>query len=216
MPEINDEQLVRKYLKGDEKSLEILIQQYLKPVYSFVYRYVNSVSDAEDITQEVFVRMWKNLRKPALRASTELSRMSLSKGFDPKKGKFKTWLFSIAKNASIDFFRRKKTLPFSTFSAQGGPVSGWDNETGENSIVNKLVDPAPLPDEILEQKNATQSLSSAIKKLSPKYRLVLNQHYNNDLTFREIAQSLNEPLHTIKSRYRRALIYLKKIFTEST
>jgi len=196
MPEINDEQLVRKYLKGDEKSLEILIQQYLKPVYSFVYRYVNSVSDAEDITQEVFVRMWKNLRKPAL---------SLSKGFDPKKGKFKTWLFSIAKNASIDFLRRKKTLPFSAFN----------NEAGDNILIDTLKDNSLLPDEILEQKNAAQSLSSAIKKLSPKYRLVLSRHYNDDLTFREIAQSLNEPLHTIKSRYRRALISLKKFLIES-
>ena len=188
MPEINDEQLVKKYLKGDEKSLEILIQQYLKPVYNFVYYYVNSASDAEDITQEVFVRMWKNLKR-----------------FDQQK-KFKTWLFSIAKNASIDFLRRKKTLPFSNF----------DDEKGDNILMDTLKDSSPLPDEILEQKNETQSLSSAIKKLSPKYRLVLDKHYNNDLTFREIAQSLNEPLHTIKSRYRRALIYLKKIFTEST
>ncbi|MFA6146272.1 MAG: sigma-70 family RNA polymerase sigma factor [Patescibacteria group bacterium] len=187
MPEINDEQLIKKYLKGDEKSLEILIQQYLKPVYHFVYHYVNSVSDAEDITQEVFVRMWKNIRK-----------------FDRQK-KFKTWLFSIAKNASIDFLRKKKTLPFSVFT----------DEKGNNILADTLKDNSPLPDEILEQKNAAQSLYSAIKKLSPKYRLVLGRHYNDDFTFREIAQSLNEPLHTIKSRYRRALISLKKFLIES-
>ncbi|MDD3101948.1 MAG: sigma-70 family RNA polymerase sigma factor [Patescibacteria group bacterium] len=196
MPEINDEQLVKKYLKGDEKSLEILIQQYLKPVYNFIYHYVNSASDAEDITQEVFVKMWRNLKKPAL---------SLSKGFDPEKGKLKTWLFSIAKNASIDFLRRKKTLSFSVFT----------DEKGDNIITDTLKDSSLLPDEIFEQKNATQSLFSAIKKLSPKYRLVLDKHYNDDLTFREIAQSLNEPLHTIKSRYRRALISLKKFLVES-
>ena len=84
-----EEQLVRDYLKGDENSLEILIGQYLKPIYSFIYRYVGNASEAEDITQEVFVRVWKNLKK-----------------FDQNK-KFKTWIFGIAKNASIDWLRKK-------------------------------------------------------------------------------------------------------------
>ncbi len=104
MPQ-DDRQLIYDYLKkGDEKSLEILIQRYLKPVYGFAYRYVGNVQEAEDIAQEVFVKVWKNLKKPAL---------SLSKGFDPKKGNFKAWIFTIAKNTAFDFLKKKKSLQFS-------------------------------------------------------------------------------------------------------
>jgi len=186
MQKSNDEQFIRQYLGGDEKSLEILIKQYLKPIYGFVYRYVGSAADAEDITQEVFVRMWRNLKK-----------------FDRQK-KFKTWLFSIAKNASIDFLKKKKVLPFSSF----------ENEMGDNTVINKLVDPTPLPDEIFEQKDIANMLNTAIEKLSAKYRQIIFSRYNGHFTFREIAKFLNEPLHTVKSRHRRALIILKKFLTQ--
>ena len=87
----SDEQLINNYLKGDEKSLEILIHRYLKPIYNFVYRYVNNKQEAEDVTQEVFVKTWRNLKK-----------------FKRNKS-FKTWIFSIAKNTAIDSFKKKKT-----------------------------------------------------------------------------------------------------------
>lgn len=160
----------------DEKSLEILIKQYLKPIYNFVYRYAGNAQDAEDITQDVFVKVWRNLKK-----------------FDRQKS-FKAWIFTIAKNTSIDFLKKKKTIPLSSFDT--------------------LIDPSPLPYEILEQKGMGEMLSRAINKLSPKYRTVLSLSYNKHLTFREIAESLNEPLNTVKSRYRRALIILKKFLQE--
>jgi RNA polymerase sigma-70 factor (ECF subfamily) len=86
----SDEQLVSNYLKGDKKSLEILILRYLKPIYSFVYQYVRNTTDAEDLTQEIFVKIWKNLKR------------------FKKEKKFKTWLFVIAKNACFDFLRKKE------------------------------------------------------------------------------------------------------------
>ncbi len=95
MPDRSDENLVTDYLKGDKKALEILIGRYLKPIYNFLYRYTGDVAEAEDITQEAFVRAWKNIRK-----------------FDRNK-KFKTWIFGIAKNAAIDFLRKKKPILFS-------------------------------------------------------------------------------------------------------
>ena len=92
---IEDKILIQQYLKGDEKSLEILIARYLKPIYSFVYKNVGNPSEAEDITQEVFIKIWKNIKK-----------------FDQNKN-FKPWIFQIAKNTSIDFLRKKKSIPFS-------------------------------------------------------------------------------------------------------
>ncbi len=182
----SDQQLIMDYLAGDEKSLEILIHRYLKPIYSFVYRYVGDEQEAEDVTQEVFVRAWRNLKK-----------------FDQKK-KFKTWIFSIAKNASIDFLKKKKAIPFSEF----------ENEKGQNMLVETLIDPAPLPDKLFEQSSIGEIVNAAINHLAQKYRMVLFLRYNDHFTFREIAEVLGEPLNTIKSRHRRAIILLKKLLTE--
>jgi len=199
VPEISDQKLISLYLAGDEKSLEILFNRYLKMIYSFIYRYVGDQEAAEDVAQEVFVKVWKNLKK-----------------FNPRKNRFanfklrrqknfKTWLFKIAKNASIDFLRKKKIIPFSSF----------DNEDG-NALTDTLADPAPLPDALLERQDLANLLTRALAKISFKYRAVLLLRYNNHFTFREIAESLDEPLNTIKSRHRRALIILKKILGKSS
>jgi len=187
MNNLSDEQLVHDYLKHkDEKSLKILIGRYLKPIYGFVYKYTNLLNEAEDITQEVFVKVWRNLKK-----------------FDQNKS-FKTWIFQIAKNTAIDFLRQKKNIPFSAF----------ETDEGENPLANTLIDQNPLPTEIFDQQNLAEKLTAAIDKLSEKYRQVLHLHYNNQFTFQEIAETLNEPIDTVKSRHRRALIVLKEILSQ--
>jgi len=186
--EISDKQLVSNYLKGDEKSLEILIKRYLNPIYSFVYYYINNQEEAEDITQEVFIKVWRNLKK-----------------FDRSKS-FKTWIFSIAKNTCIDNARKKqKEIPFSKF----------ENKNGKNMVSETIIDKSLLPNNILEKKDIIKLLNSKIKKLSKKYRQVLILKHNEGLTFQEISDILKEPLNTIKSRYRRALLHLKEIIIES-
>ena len=189
----SDEQLIADYLAGDEGSLEILIQRYLKPIYSFTYRRVGGGQDAEDVTQEVFMKVWRNLKR-----------------FDQQKS-FKTWIFPITKNTAIDFLKKKREIPFSEFSARGGSAFGRENEDGENMITETFADPSPLPNELLEKVGMAQMLTSAMEKLSPKYRMVLFLRYNDHFNFREIAESLGEPLNTVKSRYKRALIKLKEL-----
>jgi len=186
--EISDKQLVSNYLKGDEKSLEILIKRYLNPIYSFIYYYINNQEEAEDITQEVFIKVWRNLKK-----------------FDQSKN-FKTWIFSIAKNTCVDKTRKKqKEIPFSKF----------ENKNGKNTVLETIVDKSLLPNNILEKKETIKLLNSKIKKLSKKYRQVLILKHNEGLTFQEISNILKEPVNTIKSRYRRALLHLKEIIIES-
>jgi len=182
----SEAQLIANYLAGDEKSLEVLIESYLKPIYSFIYRYIGNEQEAEDITQEVFVKVWRNLKK-----------------FNRQKS-FKSWIFSIAKNTSIDWLKKKKDIPFSNF----------ENEEGENVLIETLTDPAPLPDKIIEQSGIVETLNTAINQLIPKYHMVLLLRYNNHFTFREIAEVLGGSLNTVKSRHRRALILLKKLLTK--
>ncbi|MFH1180786.1 MAG: sigma-70 family RNA polymerase sigma factor [bacterium] len=171
-----DEQLIADYFSGDRASLEVLIRSYLKPIYSFVFRRVGDSQEAEDITQEVFVRTWKHLKK-----------------FDKQK-KFRAWLFSIAKNASIDFLKKKKNT--------------------SAGVSEKIIDQSPGPGEIFAQKDIALRLVSAIEKLSLECREIFYLRYRNDFTFSEIAEFLGEPPNTIRSRYRRALPVLKKLLTK--
>jgi RNA polymerase sigma factor (sigma-70 family) len=180
------EKLIRAYLAGDEKSLELLFGQYLKPIYNFVCRYLGSSAEAEDITQEVFVKVWRNLKKYRYGSN------------------FKTWIFCIARNTIIDFLRKKKDKPFCNF----------ENESGENILLETLSDPAPLPPEVFEFNNLSSLLSSALDKLNPKDRLILFLHYNDHFTFREIAQTMAEPLNTVKSRHLRAISSLRKLLVQ--
>jgi len=195
MSDLNDGQLVLGYLKGDDESLVVLIKRYLKPIYNFICRYVRNGAEAEDIAQEVFLRVWKNIKK-----------------FDREK-KFKTWIFSIAKNAALDFIKKKKAMPFSDFSSKGGSAFGGTDEEGENIIENSIADTELLPSEVLERADIARILNEALEKLSPKYRAVLFLYYNENFNFREIAEILGEPIDTVKSRQRRALIMLKKLLS---
>lgn len=181
MPEEKDEKLVTKYLKGDERALEILIKRYLKPIYSFIYKRVNNFQEAEDITQEVFVRMWRNVKR-----------------FDRKKS-FRAWIFTIAKNTTIDFLRKSKIASAKKI---------------DNTFLEKLASSFNLL-EFFEKKDAANKLSLALEKLSTDCRTIFSLRYNEYLTFREIAEILKQPLNTVKSRHRRVLIQLKKLLSQN-
>jgi len=182
-----DNEIIKKYLNGDEKSLEILVGRFLKPVYSYISKYVGDKDVAEDITQDVFLKVWKNLKK-----------------FDQKRS-FKTWIFTIAKNSCIDYLRKKKTIP----------ISNFDNEKGENIVANKLRDSAPLPDELFEIKNFSTPMLKALKKLSAQSQKILYLRYKDNFKFKEIASALSEPLNTVKSRHRRAVLELRSFLPEN-
>lgn len=184
---MNDEKLVSCYLAGDKKSLEILIERHLKQIYNFIYHYVGDAPGAEDVTQDVFVKVWRKVDK-----------------FDENK-KFKTWLFSIAKNAALDFLKKKKAFSFSAF----------ENEAWENVLAETLPDAAPLPDELLARADLAKLLSEALAELPSPDRGVLLLHHYDQFTFDEAAEILGKPLNTVKSRYRRALIKLRKILIKS-
>jgi len=178
-PEITDQELIKKYLKGDEKSFEILIEKYLKLAYNFVYKNVGNPADAEDITQEVFVKVWKNLKK-----------------FDQSKT-FKPWLFQIAKNTSIDFLRKKKSIPFSRF----------ENDKGQNVLTENLSAPLPNLTEAISDK---ETIATAMGDLKEKEQNVIELRHKQGMSFKEISGILKESINTVKSRYRRSLKNMKK------
>ncbi len=182
--ERTDQQLILDFLSGDDAAFEILIKRHLKAVYNFLYRLTGGDAPlTDDLTQETFLKVWKNIRK-----------------FDGEKS-FKTWLFAIAKNSARDFWKKKKTLPFSLF----------ENSEGYNRLEEMAEDKA-LPDEILERIESTKELEEKLKKLSKKHETILLLRYKDDLSLSEIAKTLNLPYNTIKSQHQRALLALKEVF----
>ncbi len=183
MPE-RDNEIIAKILSGDEDATAGIVKVYLQPVYNFVYRFVNDRDTAEDLTQETFLKAWKNLKR-----------------FDRNK-KFKTWLFTIAKNTAFDLLKKKKEIPFSAFT----------DEEGESWIEN-IADENILPDEILVRSDLAEELEGTLEKLPPHYRAILLLHYKEDLTLHEIAEILDEPYNTVKSWHQRGLARLKEELT---
>jgi RNA polymerase sigma-70 factor, ECF subfamily len=179
----NDAQLVENYLAGDESAFSELVKKYLKPVYNFLYQVTNGdVSALDDLTQVTFLKAWKNIKK-----------------FDPNRN-FKTWIFTIARNTAYDYFKKKKTIPFASFT----------DAEGNNKLEN-ISDGEILPLELLERADAAKTLETALAKISDQYRLVLIMHYKDDLTLQEIAEILNLPYNTVKSQHQRGLQAIRQI-----
>lgn len=181
--ENEDVKLIEDFLNGQDGAFELLLKKYLKPVYNFLFQLTGNRSALDDLTQITFLKAWKNLHR-----------------FD-QACSFKTWLFSIAKNTAYDYFKKKKTIPFSFF----------ENEAGYNHL-DEIEEDKILPDEILERKDLTLEMDKKLKELPKSYRLILLMHYKDDLTLSEISEIMEVPYNTIKSQHQRALLILRKAY----
>jgi len=183
MDHLTDEQLTEAYLGGDREALNILIKRYLTPIFNFALGYVKDEAIAEDLTQEVFVKVWKKI-----------------KSFD-KKYKFKSWLYVIAKNTCLDYFKKNKEITFSDISP-----------TADDLFFENLIQEASAsPQAEIESVQEADIVNAAIDKLPEKYKTTLKLHYQGGYNFREIAEMIKMSIETVKSRNRRALGLLKKI-----
>lgn len=187
MDNLTNEQLVTQYHKGDERAFAELVQRTLGLVYGICLRYLQNRSDAEDASQETFVKIWSNVKK-----------FSVDRNFE-------TWAAHIAKNTCLDVLRKKKIIPFSAFI----------NASGDNILAEVLPSNQPEPGQLTDRSLMARILNAAIHTLPPRHQKVLFLYYADGLNFREIAEHLKQPLHTIKSRHRRAVISLKKLIKEN-
>lgn len=177
----NDKQLITNFLAGDDSAFRFLVEKYLKSVYNFLYSFTKDPAVLDDLTQETFIKAWKNIKK-----------------FDSEKN-FKTWVFTIAKNTALDYCKKKKNIPFSFFT----------NKEGNNKL-EEIDDDKILPDEILEKKDLAKDLERKLDNIPENYRLILLLRYRDDFTLEEIAEILDRPYNTIKSAHNRALAKLKE------
>lgn len=173
----SDESLVAVYRAGSEPAFEKLVARHLGGVYSFALRLVGETNAAQDIAQEVFVKVWRSINT-----------------FDPAQATFKTWLMRIARNSSIDYLRKRKMVPLSAFDTEDG-----------NVVSDTLADDSLGIEEELSNLEDQQQVMNAVEQLPLPQREVLLLHYQQGLTFDEIGAVLQSSPNTVKSRHRRAL-----------
>ena len=186
-----DEKIIGEYLaSGNEDFFKMLLSRHIKHVYNFVRQMTGNGNEAEDISQEVFLKVWKNLKKY-------------------KTGQnFKTWLFAIAKNSTIDFLRKsgsvfggKKTLNFSDL----------EKEDDDYSFSETIESEELLPDEALQKLQNSEFLKKMLDRLPLQDKTILLLHYQEEMTFEEIGQILKKSPNTVKSQHRRAILELRKM-----
>lgn len=167
---------IRRATEGDHGAIEELVRLYYGPILQYLYRFVGDMSDAEDLAQEVFLRMARNLR-----------------GFDGRS-RFSTWLFQIAKNAGIDFLRRRET-------------ERQHRETGDRRV---------LPDsrDAIGQVEEAQVLWQSIGSLNDDLRSALLLRDLMGFRYQEIADILGCTLSTVKWRIYEARERVQRRFRE--
>ncbi|MDX1362944.1 RNA polymerase sigma factor [Arenibacter latericius] len=182
----DDSVLVKDYINGNEKALEILINRHNQRISSFIYSKVLDRDVTEDIFQDTFIKVIRTLKK----------------GSYSEEGKFLPWVMRIAHNLVIDHFRRNKRMPkfegsedFNIFS-----VIGDDKLNVEKQLIKDQID---------------SDLNSLIDELPEDQKEVLLMRIYKDMSFKEISENTGVSINTALGRMRYALINLRKIIEKN-
>ncbi|MBX7107113.1 MAG: sigma-70 family RNA polymerase sigma factor [Chitinophagales bacterium] len=173
-----DIELVRMALTGDQRAYAVLMSRYKDSIYFLLLKMVHNEDDANDLTIEAFGKAFSNLSK-----------------YTPEFA-FSTWLYKIALNNSIDFIRKKKVETLSLFEVN-------ENDQGETFRID-VQSSAPDPEESYIKKQRNKLLREVIEKINPKYRVLIELRYYDELSYEEIAEETGLPLGTVKAQLFRA------------
>lgn len=178
----SDTRLVEQCLSGDEAAWEDMVKVHTRRVYAICLRFTGSDSEAQDLTQEVFLRVFKSL-----------------KSFRSGEGAFVVWLTRLTRNLLIDNYRRTR-LDRAT-----------DSIEDQLPLLEEKTAMGGRADGILAGREASELLQQALQKLSPELRETVILRDLEELEYREIAQVLNVPEGTVKSRLNRGRAELAKV-----
>ena len=185
--------LVERCLSGDASAWEQIVQQYSRRIYNICYRFAGSADDAEDLTQEVFIRMYRTLNS-----------------YDTSRGAFVTWVTTITRNLLVDHFRRSK-MERMTDSLDATPPGDEDSPT----LAERLPDQGPAPEAQVNRLETRQAVHQALQKLSPELREAVILRDLQDMDYRDIAAVLNVPEGTVKSRINRGRTELARLLSRT-
>ncbi len=185
--------LVRRCVAGDTGAWEEIVRQYNRRIYNVCYRFTGSPDSAEDLAQEVFIKMYRTLDSYA-----------------PEKGAFTTWLMTMTRNLLVDHFRKSKQDRV-TESLDAGVTEDEDAAP----LSDRIRDTAPSADEGIERQQTQQMVQKAIQKLSPELREAVILRDLQDMDYKEIAVALKVPEGTVKSRINRGRMELARLLSRT-
>ena len=181
--------LVRRCLAGDALAWEEIVQRYHRRIYNICYRFAGSPDDAQDLTQEVFIKMYRTLNS-----------------YDLGRGAFMTWVTTVTRNLLVDHFRKSK---------QDRMTDSLDTVTSEHEdampLSEQIPDKAAPPDRGVQSREMREAVHRALQKLSPELREAVILRDLQDMDYREIAGVLRVPEGTVKSRINRGRAELARL-----
>jgi RNA polymerase sigma-70 factor (ECF subfamily) len=173
--------LVRQCMAGDQLAWQQLVVSQHRRIYAICYRFTGSASDAEDLTQDVFLKLYRNLSS-----------------YDTQKGSFNTWITTLTRNLLVDHFRRTR-LNRATDSLDASLSADDDGP----SMADRLADPSPSQEAHASGLELKVRIQQALAQLSPELREAVVLRDLEDMDYKEIAQVLRIPEGTVKSRISR-------------
>jgi RNA polymerase sigma-70 factor, ECF subfamily len=181
--------LVRRCVAGDVVAWEEIVQRYNRRIYNICYRFAGSGDDAQDLTQEVFIKMFRTLNT-----------------YDVERGAFMTWVTTITRNLLVDHFRKSK---------QDRVTESLDTTPSEHEdampLSEKIEDKAPTADLSVQNRETRELIHNALQKLSPELREAVILRDLQDMDYKDIATVLKVPEGTVKSRINRGRAELARL-----
>ena len=180
-----DLELVQAAIKGDQAAYGELLDRYRESIYYMMLKMVKNTDDADDLTIEAFGKAFNRLKQ-----------------YSPNYA-FSTWLFKIASNNCIDFIRKKRIKVTSMDTG----ITSSDGET----IYIDARSSTPDPEETIMKKQKIMHMRSLVSKLKPRYRILVEKRYFEELSYEEISEELGLPLGTVKAQLFRARDFLQNM-----
>ena len=181
--------LVRRCVSGDAAAWEEIVQKYHRRIYNICYRFAGSADDAQDLTQEVFIKMYRTLNS-----------------YDVDRGAFMTWVTTMTRNLLVDHFRKTK---------QERLTDSLDTTASDHEdampMSERIPDHGPAPDSRVQSREAGDTVHQALQKLSPELREAVILRDLQDMDYKEIATVLKVPEGTVKSRINRGRAELARL-----
>lgn len=179
---MSDEELIDGILEGDDESFRILVQRYHVKVINVCIGLLHDRRDAEDVAQEVFIQVFKSLNR--FRRQSALA----------------TWIYRIAVNKSINFLRHSKSRRYALNL----------EDADSDAFAGAYSDPEETPSDILLNKELQKTLHRAIDSLPLKQRIAFSLHKYEDLSYQEVAETMETSLSAVESLIHRAKLNLQK------